>query len=58
MAENDKLKQENLELQAAVHHVACVKCGGPIHDTHRTPEEEHLRAENARLRAEVNQCVS
>jgi hypothetical protein len=53
-AENENLKNENYQLQAALRNIMCPNCGGPcIMGPDMGLDDHQLRLENARLREEV-----
>ncbi|XP_062073524.1 homeobox-leucine zipper protein HDG5 [Humulus lupulus] len=53
-AENETLKSENFQLQAALRNVSCPNCGGPAMIGDMGLDEQQLRLENARLREELD----
>ncbi|KAK4368799.1 hypothetical protein RND71_012591 [Anisodus tanguticus] len=51
-AENDNLKNENYQLEAALRSIMCPTCGGPAMLGEMGYDEQQLRLENARLKEE------
>lgn len=58
--EIDKLRDENKALRESIKKQSCPNCGFATssRDTITGTEEQKLRIENARLKAEVRQCKS
>lgn len=56
-SEMDKLQEENRSIREAIKKACCPKCGYATEskDALMTVEEQQLRLENARLRAEVQE---
>ncbi|KAF4383804.1 hypothetical protein F8388_023496 [Cannabis sativa] len=53
-AENETLKNENFQLQAALRNASCPNCGSPAVMGEMGFDEQQLRLENARLREELD----
>ncbi|XP_044486190.1 homeobox-leucine zipper protein GLABRA 2-like [Mangifera indica] len=53
--EMEKLREENKAMREAINKACCPNCGTPTtsRDTAATTEEQHLRIENAKLKAEI-----
>lgn len=61
MAENGKLRAENLSLRVAMAHPVCGGCGGPVPamlDESPSLEEEDLRVQNATLKNELSRLCA
>ncbi|KAL3649618.1 hypothetical protein CASFOL_006021 [Castilleja foliolosa] len=52
-SENESLKNDNYRLQAALSNIVCPNCGGPAMLGEMGYDEQQVRIENARLKAEL-----
>ncbi|KQJ84100.1 hypothetical protein BRADI_5g18717v3 [Brachypodium distachyon] len=56
--ENDRLRAENLCIREAMRHPVCGNCGRPVVLGVLSLEEQHLRAQNARLTEELSRVCA
>ena len=56
--ENDKLRMENMTIREAMRRPTCGNCGGAAVLGEVSPEEQHLRIENSRLKDELDRVCA